>query len=108
MKRALCLGTFDGLHKGHIKVLNLPLGYSKTVVTFALPPKLVFSGKRELLMSFEDKVQSLKDLGIEEVLTLDFNLVRDMSPEDFLESLYKKYSPALSRCTDSRPGGRQS
>lgn len=98
MKRALCLGTFDGLHKGHIKVLNLPLGYSKTVVTFALPPKLVFSGKRELLMSFEDKVQSLKDLGIEEVLTLDFNLVRDMSPEDFLESLYKKYYPALICC----------
>ena len=98
MKRALCLGTFDGLHKGHIKVLSLPLGYSKTVITFAVPPKLVFSGKSELLMNFEDKLQTLKELGIEEVLTLDFNSVKDMSPKDFLESLYEKYSPSLICC----------
>lgn len=29
MKTALALGTFDGVHKGHTAVLNLPHEYKK-------------------------------------------------------------------------------
>ena len=98
MKTALCFGTFDGLHKGHKKVLSLPIGFKKIVVTFSVPPKLIFSGEKELLMTYKDKLEALKDLGVDEVLTLDFELVKDMSPEDFLASLYEKYSPSLICC----------
>lgn len=98
MKTALCFGTFDGLHKGHKKVLSLPIGFKKIVVTFSVPPKLIFSGEKELLMTYKDKLEALKDLGVDEVLTLDFELVKDMSPEDFLESLYEKYSPSIICC----------
>lgn len=98
MKNALCLGTFDGVHKGHKEVLMLPDGFKKIAVTFSLPPKAVFSGNIELIMTAEEKSKALKGLGIDEVLTLDFNEVKDMSAEEFLNLVYDKYKPAFISC----------
>ena len=42
MQNALALGTFDGLHTGHIEVLKQTEGYNRIVVTFDAPPKYCF------------------------------------------------------------------
>ena len=44
MKNAIALGTFDGVHKGHRAVLDLPEDYRKIAVTFLVPPKTVLTG----------------------------------------------------------------
>lgn len=98
MKNALCLGTFDGVHKGHKKVLARAKDYRTTAVTFRIPPKAILGGECELLMSLEDRCSVLKNLGVSEICILDFNDVRDEEPSSFLEKLYKQYSPSLICC----------
>lgn len=98
MKTALALGTFDGLHKGHREVLSLPGGMRKVAVIFPFPPKALITGKPLALMSPEDKISAIKALGTDEVSTLDFERVRNMPPEEFLEYLADKFSPSLISC----------
>ncbi len=98
MKRAIALGTFDGLHKGHRAVLNLPDRMQKTAVIFALPPKAVLSGEPRSIMTTKDKCAALKKIGIDEIFTLQFDRVRDMPPKDFMQFLKKEFSPDLISC----------
>ena len=65
MKIAVALGTFDGLHTAHREVLNLPDGYKKIAITFSVPPKMVIFGQNELLLSKQNKLNYLKEFGID-------------------------------------------
>ncbi|MEE1239377.1 MAG: riboflavin biosynthesis protein RibF [Acutalibacteraceae bacterium] len=98
MKKAIALGTFDGLHKGHMAVLSLPEEMRKTAVVFPLPPKAILSGEPCSIMTAEDKCTALKKIGIDEIFLLDFNEIKDMPPEDFLRFLKEKFSPDLISC----------
>lgn len=98
MKTAIALGTFDGVHKGHRAVLDLPGEMEKIAVIFALPPKAVLSGEPMAIMTAQDKFRVLKEIGIDGIFTLDFDKVRDMPPEEFLTFLKEKFSPALISC----------
>lgn len=98
MKIAVALGTFDGLHTAHREVLNLPNGYKKIAITFLVPPKMVIFGQNELLLSESDKQSYLKEFGIDEVITLDFNEVKDTAPESFLSFLKDKIGADFIAC----------
>lgn len=98
MKTAVALGTFDGLHNAHREVLNLPDGYKKVAVTFKKPPKMVILGQDELLLSEQDKAQYLKEYGIDEIISLDFNEVRNDSPESFLNYLKNEIGADYITC----------
>ena len=98
MKNALCLGTFDGVHIGHQEVLDLPKGFRKIAVTFSKPPKADLLGQTELLMTFEDKIEAFNSIGVDEVLSLDFNEAKDIKPKEFLDFLYEKFNPKLISC----------
>ncbi len=98
MENCIALGTFDGVHIGHRAVLSMPDNCRKVAVTFSLPPKAVFTGDKQLIMSCEDKCSILKELGIDEVLLLDFNEVKEMSARDFLSYLTEKYNPCIISC----------
>lgn len=98
MKTAVALGTFDGLHNAHREVLNLPNGFKKVAVTFNKPPKMVICGKDELLLTEQEKLCFLKELGIEEIITLEFNKVRDNSPEGFLNYLKNEIGADYISC----------
>lgn len=93
MKNALALGTFDGVHKGHREVLSLPDDCKKIAVTFSKPPK-----NSQLITTNEDKCRILKEIGIDEIVCLDFAEVKDISAVDFLDMLCKKYNPTLFSC----------
>lgn len=98
MKNAIAFGTFDGIHIAHREVLNLPKEYKKIAVTFEKPPKMFFSKNYELLMTFEERCNTLKSLGFEEIYALDFETVRDIPLTEFLDFIYKKYNPNLISC----------
>ena len=63
-KTAIALGTFDGLHKGHIEVLNKALlsGKEAIAVTFAAPPKASFEKGIKNVLSPAEKENALKEL----------------------------------------------
>ena len=98
MKNAIALGTFDGVHIAHRKVLSLPNDFKKIAVTFTKPPKMFFENRKELIMTYDQKVEVLKKLGYDEICSLDFKSVKDTEPQEFLEFLYNKYTPSLISC----------
>lgn len=98
MKTALALGTFDGVHLGHRAVLNLPSNFFKIAVVFVAPPKSELTGKKEMLMTFSDKCDSLKKIGMDAIFPLNFNSVKDMLPNEFLLFLKEKFNPDLISC----------
>ncbi len=98
MKTAIVLGTFDGLHRGHLAVLAEAQPYNSVAVTFSLPPKAVITGEYQLLMLPQDRKNLLKKLGINQVDMQDFDSVRNISASDYLENLYRKYNPSRIVC----------
>lgn len=97
MQNAVALGTFDGLHKGHISVLQIPEVYNKIALIFALPPKNIKKGVSELLLTPEEKVKKLEALGFD-VKILNFREVQHLSPKEFLEYIKSEFSPKLISC----------
>ncbi len=95
--KSLALGTFDGLHIAHKKVLNAAIqdGLLPCAVIFATPPKQ--GGAPQLLLPPDQKMTELKRAGIKEIFTLDFEKVKDISPQDFLQSL-KSYGNIKKIC----------
>ena len=91
--KSIALGSFDGLHLGHMAVLNnAKKNSSNTIaVTFDIPPKLN-KNKTDLIMTAQDKIDFLKNMGVIPVI-IDFNMIRQYSPEKFLNELKDKYSP---------------
>lgn len=98
MKNAIALGTFDGVHKGHKAVLTLPENCKKTAVIFDIPPKAIINGQSTSIMTPEDKISAIKKLGIDEIFTLDFLKIKDMSAEDFLIFIKNNFSPDYISC----------
>lgn len=98
MKTALALGTFDGVHKGHRAVLDLPNNYKKIAVVFAVPPRAVMSGERYAIMTPGEKCRVLKKIGIDEVVLLHFKEIRDITADEFLNYIKCTYSPSLISC----------
>jgi riboflavin kinase/FMN adenylyltransferase len=84
--RAVALGTFDGVHVGHRRVIETALvsGLVPTVVTFDPHPRRVLGYRVELLSSLERRLELLAELGVEETLVVDFTLdTQRLEPEEF-------------------------
>jgi riboflavin kinase / FMN adenylyltransferase len=75
--RAVAVGTFDGVHLGHRRILEAVLadGRTPTVITFDPHPRAVLTGNQiELVTSVERRLELLAELGVAEVLLLEFSL----------------------------------
>ncbi|MCR4908807.1 MAG: bifunctional riboflavin kinase/FAD synthetase [Lachnospiraceae bacterium] len=74
--RAVALGKFDGIHLGHLKLLDTVLSFRSEglyplVCTFAEPLSAVFSDEEPLtLTTNEERMELFRDMGIEEVFFL--------------------------------------
>jgi riboflavin kinase/FMN adenylyltransferase len=91
----MAIGSFDGLHKGHRKILERVRseadrrGVKSMIVTFAPTPREVLSGQKEIaLMKPEEKADAIRDMGIDLLCMKRFDLeFAKMSPDRFLERL---------------------
>jgi riboflavin kinase / FMN adenylyltransferase len=84
--RAVALGTFDGVHLGHRRVIDeaLSAGGTPTVVTFHPHPRRVMGYGVELLTTLERRLELLAELGIEETLVIGFSLeFQRVEPKEF-------------------------
>ena len=90
--RAVALGTFDGVHLGHRRVLDAAraAGPTPTVVTFDPHPRVALGYGVELLASLERRLELLGEAGIEDALLVDFDLeLAQLEPEAFTERVLR-------------------
>jgi len=73
--RSVAIGTFDGVHRGHLAVIGAArkAGLRTSVVTFDPHPRSVLGGDVELLATLERRLELLDDAGVEDVLVLRFD-----------------------------------
>ena len=86
MSEAVCIGTFDGVHLGHRRVIEAALatGLPVRALTFHPHPRLVLGNFVELISTLERRLELLAELGVGETTVLDFTLeVAQQEPEDF-------------------------
>ena len=72
--RAVAIGTFDGVHRGHRAVLDatLAVGSTPTAITFHPHPRSVLGYQVDLLCTIERRLELLEAAGIEETLVVEF------------------------------------
>ena len=92
---AVTIGMFDGLHLGHLKVIDGCLSTSKTnklktcVITFSNHPADHFTGKRnELLMPMQEKIDAIENLGIDYLVIIPFDAyIVELPAKNFIQEL---------------------
>jgi riboflavin kinase/FMN adenylyltransferase len=90
--RAVAIGTYDGVHRGHRTVLRAAVesGLVPTVVTFDPHPREVLGYGVELLATLDRRLELLADAGIADVLVIEFTeATAATAPEDFAESVLR-------------------
>ena len=86
--RAVAIGTFDGVHRGHRSVIDTATltGLSPTVVTFHPHPRSALGNQVELLATLERRLELLAEAGAEATLVVAFGPeVMRLPPERFAE-----------------------
>ena len=90
--RAVAIGTFDGVHLGHRRVLRAAVdaGLTPTVVTFHPHPRTALGNRVELLTTLERRLELIADAGIEDALVLEFTLdLAALEPEEFADRVLR-------------------
>lgn len=93
------IGTFDGIHQGHLKILNTVRELAAEnsgrnfVITFDPHPRKVVgnNSKIELLTTLDEKIKIFENAGIENLLIIKFT--KDFSQtsyDDFIEEIICK------------------
>lgn len=106
-KLALALGTFDGLHRGHLNVLNEAKafaleGFVPAMLMFDTHPQSILKGiAPPMLITKEDKEDFAKQNGVLPV-HISFEDIRNLSPEEFLRDvLINKYNVGAVICGEN-------
>ncbi len=87
------IGTFDGMHKGHISLLaemtNLTNDLIPIVISFNRPPKDIINKKKsKMILQLADKKRIIKDIGIEKLISINFNSeIQELDCKDFIKIL---------------------
>lgn len=73
-RRAVALGTFDGIHAGHRRVIDAAVatGLRTAVVTFHPHPRSALGEHVELISTLERRLELFAESGVDDVLVLHF------------------------------------
>ena len=88
---AVAMGYFDGIHIGHRAVIGGAVQWAKehgaepAVFTFRLPMENKMKGRR--LLSTQDKHDLVASLGVDYYLVPEFEQIKALSPEQFVQSI---------------------
>ena len=85
--RAVAIGTFDGVHRGHRAAIEATkaAGLRSTVVTFDPHPRLVLGYDVQLLTTLRRRIELIEEAGPDDILGVEFTeAVSRLEPEDFV------------------------
>jgi riboflavin kinase / FMN adenylyltransferase len=91
--RAVAIGTFDGVHRGHRRVIEAAMAARprSAVVTFDPHPRTILGNRVEMLATLERRLELIAELGVEETLVLEFTPeVAHEEPEQFAEAVLRR------------------
>lgn len=96
---SIALGFFDGLHIGHQAVINCAVkfakehGFKSAVVTFGYHPYCYLNGLKapKFIMTKEDKYAILDRMGVDYLIELDFEKIRDLTAEEYIKDVLVRY-----------------
>lgn len=88
-KTAVTLGKFDGVHRGHQKLIQTVCGaedMSSVVFTFASSPGAVLTGTRQSVLTTADEKRCiLESMGVDYLIEYPFNAaISHLAPEAFV------------------------
>ncbi len=98
---SLALGFFDGVHRGHRKVISSAVNYAKinglksAVITFKNHPFCYFRKiEPKYILTESERRKKIADLGADYLFELDFEKIASMSAKDYMENIIvKNFSP---------------
>ena len=110
--RAVAIGTFDGVHRGHRSVLRTAVesGLEPTVITLDPHPRIVLGNRVELLATLERRLELLAEAGIADTLVAAFTpeFMR-LTPDEFVDRYLRSIgAEAVAVGGDFRFGTRRS
>ena len=103
-KAVITIGTFDGVHLGHKKIIAqlkeeaMLIGGETVMITFHPHPRKIVSsvpGDIKLLTTLEEKIDLLAAAGIDHLVVIPFNhLFANLNAQEYVEDfLYKNFKP---------------
>lgn len=92
------IGFFDGVHLGHqfvisqLKQVAESSNLLSAVITFERHPRSILHTDfvPQLLTTFNERVELLRNTEINEIFAFNFELVKDLTAEDFMRILYNQ------------------
>ncbi|MDO4153887.1 MAG: riboflavin biosynthesis protein RibF [Clostridia bacterium] len=108
-QRAIALGTFDGLHRGHWEVLNGTKqdDFTPSALLFFEHPASVLANAAPPALCTEEKRNALLQAAGMEPLYVDFREIMALSPRAFFqEILVKRFSAGLLCCGENYTFGK--
>ena len=91
----VALGTFDGCHMAHRRVLSSAFyaakgkGVKSLAYIFDTVPKSHQNGEIRSVYTLEERIKAIKASGIDYLCVDSFERVKDLSPTEFFESVLK-------------------
>ena len=109
--RAVAIGTFDGVHRGHRSVVQAAIdtGLAPTVITFDPHPRIALGNHVELISTLERRLELLDEAGAEATLIASFTPeLMSLEPEVFAERYLRGIgAEAVAAGEDFRFGARR-
>jgi riboflavin kinase/FMN adenylyltransferase len=90
--RAVAIGTFDGVHRGHRAAIEATraAGLRSTVITFDPHPRLVLGYDVQLLTTLARRLELLEEAGPDDILVLEFTAALSrLEPEEFVAEILR-------------------
>jgi riboflavin kinase/FMN adenylyltransferase len=109
--RAVAIGSFDGVHLGHQRVLETlrATGLEPTVITFDPHPRIVLGYGVELLTTLARRLELIDEAGVRVAFVLEFgHELQQMEPEAFVDQVLRSIgTEAVVAGEDFRFGHRR-
>jgi len=109
--RAVAIGTFDGVHRGHRSVLHATIdsGLEPTVITFEPHPRVAMGNRVDVLTTLERRLELLAEAGVAETLVVSFTPeLQRLRPQEFIATYLAGIgAEAIAVGADFRFGSRR-
>ncbi|MBR4979429.1 MAG: bifunctional riboflavin kinase/FAD synthetase [Clostridia bacterium] len=111
-KKLLILGDFDGVHKGHVSLIEKSVEIAKAenlsccVYTFKVNTKLLTRGNVSFLTTDEEKNGIFGKYGLDCVYYEDFESVKNMEPREFCKYLAEYFGAKRIVCGENFSFGK--